>query len=148
MSVIRWDPFGNVNALQDRINRMFEEIFPRAGEEEDLSICAWKPVVDIYETDEGIVIHADLPGVNKEDVSVEVKNNVLTLKGERHMDEKVGEERYFRRERCFGTFERSFTLKSTVSPDKIKAKFKDGVLTIQVPRPEEEKPKQITVNVE
>ena len=148
MTVIRWDPFQNVNALQDRINRIFEETFPRDNEQEDLSLSAWKPFVDIYETEEGVVIMADLPGVQKETVSVEVKNNVLTLKGERRVQPDVDDKQYLRRERIFGVFHRSFSLKSTISPDKIKANFKEGVLTIRVPRPEEEKPRQIAVNVE
>jgi len=148
MPFVGWDPVRNVGTLQDRINRMFEETFPRSTEDEELSICAWKPVVDIYETDEGIVISADLPGVKKEEVAVEVKNNVITLKGERRVQQGVDKKQYFRREKCFGTFQRSFSLKSTIPPERIKARFKDGVLTIEVPSPEGEKPKQIMVNVE
>lgn len=149
MAIIRWDPFRNVATLQDRINRLFEDSFPRSGNtDEDISMCEWKPSVDIYETEEGIVIKAELPGVNKEDVSVEVKNNILTLKGERFADKEIDEDKYYRRERCFGTFHRTFTLQNTVLPDKIKAKFRNGVLEIEVPKPEEEKPRQISVNVE
>jgi len=149
MAIIRWDPFRNVATLQDRINRLFEDSFPRSGDiDEDISMCEWKPSVDIYETEEGIVIKAELPGVNKEDVSVEVKNNILTLKGERFVDKEIDEDKYYRRERCFGTFHRTFTLQDTVLPDKIKAKFRNGVLEIEVPKPEEEKPRQISVNVE
>jgi len=105
-------------------------------------------VVDIYETANGIVLAAELPGVRKENVSVEVKDNVLTLKGERMADPTIREEDYYRKERCFGTFQRSFTLQQNVQPDLIKATFKDGVLEIEIPRPEEEKPKQITVDIE
>ncbi len=149
MAIIRWDPFRNVATLQDRINRLFEDSFPRSRDiDEDISMCEWKPLVDIYETEEGIVIKAELPGVNKEDVSVEVKNNILTLKGERFVDKEIDEDKYYRRERCFGTFHRTFTLQDTVLPDKIKAKFRNGVLEIEVPKPEEEKPRQISVNVE
>ena len=149
MAIIRWDPFRNVATLQDRINRLFEDSFPRSRNiDEDISMCEWKPSVDIYETEEGIVIKAELPGVNKEDVSVEVKNNILTLKGERFVDKEIDEDKYYRRERCFGTFHRTFTLQDTVLPDKIKAKFRNGVLEIEVPKPEEEKPRQISVNVE
>lgn len=149
MAIIRWDPFRNVATLQDRINRLFEDSFPRSRDiDEDISMCEWKPSVDIYETEEGIVIKAELPGVNKEDVSVEVKNNILTLKGERFVDKEIDEDKYYRRERCFGTFHRTFTLQNTVLPDKIKAKFRNGVLEIEVPKPEEEKPRQISVNVE
>lgn len=149
MAIIRWDPFRNVATLQDRINRLFEDSFPRSRDiDEDISMCEWKPSVDIYETEEGIVIKAELPGVNKEDVSVEVKNNILTLKGESFVDKEIDEDKYYRRERCFGTFHRTFTLQDTVLPDKIKAKFRNGVLEIEVPKPEEEKPRQISVNVE
>ncbi|HGY11659.1 MAG TPA: Hsp20/alpha crystallin family protein, partial [Desulfobacterales bacterium] len=84
----------------------------------------------------------------KEDVSVEIKDNVLTLKGERVEDKEVKNESYFRKERCFGTFSRAFNLQHRVQPDKIKARFKDGVLKVEIPKPEEEKPKQITVNIE
>ena len=97
--------------MQSCINKAFEEAFsPRAGDEEENVLCAWKPVTDIYETDEGIVIKSELPGVEKEDVSVEVKDNILTLRGERSAEETISGEKYYRKERCFGTFHRSFTM--------------------------------------
>ena len=149
MAVIRWDPFRDVAALQNRINRMFEESFGRSHDlEDETAVCAWQPAVDIYESVNGIVLAAELPGVKKENVSVEVKDNVLTLKGERVADPAIKEEDYYRKERCFGTFQRSFTLQQNVQPDLIKATFKDGVLEIEIPRPEQEKPKQITVDIE
>jgi len=148
MTIVRWDPFRNVSALQERINRMFEETFPRTTEDEDLAACAWRPVMDIYETDDGLVMVVDLPGDAKNDVSVEVRNNVMTLKGERRIDPDIEEQRYIRRERCFGTFQRSFALREPVAPDRIKARFNNGVLTVHVVRPAEELPRQITVDVE
>ena len=149
MSLVRWDPFRDVGALQDRINRIFDDAFPRARTvDDDLSLCAWRPAVDIYETDIAIILNAELPGVKKEDVSVEVKDNVLTIKGERSSDKEISEDNYFRRERCFGTFSRSFSLQYRVDPEKIKARFKDGVLEIEVTKPTEEQPKQVTVNVD
>jgi len=149
MTIVKWDPFRNVAALQDRINRIFDESFTRTDDvDDDISMCAWKPTVDIYETDEAIILKAELPGIKKEDVSVEINDNVLTLKGERVEDKEIKEGNYFRKERCFGTFSRAFNLQYRVQPDKIKAKFKDGVLEIEIPKPEKEKPKQITVNVE
>jgi HSP20 family protein len=149
MTIVKWDPFRNVSALQDRINRIFDESFSRTADLEDnVSMSAWKPSVDIYETDEAIILKAELPGIKKEDVSVEIKDNVLTLRGERIEDKEIKEGSYFRKERFFGTFNRAFNLQHRVQPDKIKAKFKDGILEIEVPKPEEEKPKQITVNVE
>jgi HSP20 family protein len=104
--------------------------------------------VDIYETEDGLVLKAELPGVKKGDVSVEIKDNVLTLKGERKDDKEVHEEKYYRRERCFGSFQRSFNLEQSVQPDKIKARFKDGILEVQIPRPEAEKTRKVTVDVD
>jgi HSP20 family protein len=88
-----------------------------------------------------------LPGVLKEDITLDVKENILTLKGERKSSEEIKEEDYYRRERCFGTFARSFTLPSTVASGKITANFKDGILKVEIPKPEEKEPKQITINV-
>ena len=149
MTIVKWDPFKNVAALQDRINRIFDESFSRTAEsDDDISMSAWKPSVDIYETDEAIILKAELPGIKKEDVSVEVKDNVLTLKGVRTEEKEIKEKNYYRKERAFGTFSRAFNLQHRIQPDKIKARFKDGVLKIEIPKPEEEKPKQITVKVE
>jgi HSP20 family protein len=149
MALVKWDPFREVTTLQERINRLFEDAFPRAREqEEDLSPGGWRPVVDIYERETAVVLKAELPGIKKEDVSVELKDNVLTIKGERKTESEIKEEKYYRRERTYGSFSRSFNLQYTVNPDKIKARFKDGVLEIEVPKPEEEKPKQINVNVD
>jgi HSP20 family protein len=149
MSIIRWDPFRDVSALQDRINRIFNESFGRSRDfEDEVSLYDWRPPVDIYETSEGIVLKIELPGVNKDDVSVEVKDNVLTIKGERLLDPAIKDESYYRKERSFGKFNRSFSLQELIKPDLIKASFKDGVLTVEIPRPEEEKPKQVTVNID
>jgi HSP20 family protein len=149
MAIARWDPFRDVAALQDRINRIFNESFGRSRDlDDEVSLYDWRPPVDIYETADGIVLKIELPGVNKEDVSVEVKDNVLTLKGERLLDPEIKDEHYYRKERSFGKFNRSFSLQESIRPDSIKASFKDGVLTVEVPRAEEEKPKQITVNID
>ena len=149
MTIVRWDPFQNVSALQDRINRLFDDAFPRSGDiDDDMSACAWRPTVDIYQTEEALVLKAELPGVDKEDVAVEVKDNILTLKGERKADQTIEEERYLRRERSFGTFSRSFNLRQNINPELIRAKFKNGVLEVTVPKPEEERPKQVIVDVE
>ena len=149
MAIIKWEPLKNVAVLQDRINRMFEDAFPRSSEmDEDMSPCAWKPLVDIFETDDGLVIKADLPGVEKEAVSVEIKDNILHLKGERVVEKGAQDDQYYRQERCFGTFQRAFNLQKQVDPAKVTAKFKNGVLVVEIPKPEEEKPKKITVDIE
>jgi HSP20 family protein len=106
----------------------------------------WNPAVDVYDTDNTVVIKAELPGIDKKDLSIDVNGRVLTLKGERSGDNEVKEEKYYRKERFHGKFERSFTLPDDTDPEKIQAEFKDGVLKIEVPKPEEKKPKQITVH--
>jgi HSP20 family protein len=149
MTLVRFDPFRGVATLQDRINRIFDDALVRSRDnEDDINLCAWRPAVDIYDNMDSIVINAELPGVEKKDVSVEIKDNIITLKGERVIDNEVKEENYYRKERSFGTFQRAFTLPDAFSSDKVKANFKDGVLKIEIPKPEEKKPKQITVNVE
>lgn len=147
MTIINWDPFRNVAALQDRINRMFDDTFPHHNQGQGVAACDWQPAVDILETPAGVVIRADLPGVRKDDVSVEVKDNLISLSGSRSPGAATAEERYFKRERCSGTFHRAFSLQGPVRPDKIKAAFKDGVLEITVDRTEEEKTKRIQVDI-
>ena len=149
MTVVKWDPFRDVEKLQNRINRMFEDSFGRSRDlNDEMSLSEWRPLVDIYESDNGIVLAAELPGISKENVSVEVKDNILTLKGERLANPNIREENYYRQERSYGAFQRSFTLQQNIQPDLIRATFKNGVLEIEIPRPEKEQPKQITVNVE
>jgi HSP20 family protein len=149
MTIVRWDPFRNMSTLQDRINRIFDETASRSQDYDvEVNQCDWKPVVDIYDSEKAIVVNAELPGVSKENITLDVKENILTLKGERKPDEEVRKENYYRMERCFGSFERAFTLPSTVDPGKITANFKDGILKIEIPKPEEKKPKQISINVE
>lgn len=149
MTIIKWEPFKNMAMLQDRINRLFEDAFPRSATgDEDLSECAWKPLVDIHDSPQGVVVQVDLPGVQKEDVAVEVKNNQLIIMGLRQPSADVENEQYYRRERVCGSFRRTFALRSTVSPEGIKASFKNGVLTIIIPEPEEEKPRKISVDID
>ena len=149
MPLVRWDPFRNMATLQDRINRLFEDAFPRPhGGEEDLTASAWHPPVDIFETPQGVAIQVDLPGVNKDDVSVEVKENVLTIHGERKPDQIVADDHYYRRERTFGTFQRSFATHAIILPGDIKATFKNGVLKVEIPKPQKVKPKQVSVKID
>ncbi len=149
MSMVRWDPFRNMATLQDRINRLFDDAFPRTADgDEDLSSSGWHPLVDIFDTEEGVAIHVDLPGVNKEDVSVEVKENVLTIRGDRKADHTMADDRYYRKERPFGAFQRSFATHTVISPADIKATFKNGVLKIEIPKPQEVKPKQVSVDID
>lgn len=146
MTLVRWNPLKEVPVLQNRINRLFEDFFPETFIEGTKNMVGvWNPVVDIYDTQDTTVIKADLPGLKKEDITISIEGDVLTLTGERSHDDEVKKENYYRRERAYGMFKREFTLPSTVDHEKIKADFKDGVLKIEVPKPEEKKPKTITV---
>jgi HSP20 family protein len=146
MSYVRWDPWKRMGLLQNRINQMIADPASDPGAEDDIARCEWKPVVDIIDTAEGFIIKADLPGVKKENVSVELKGNLMTLKGERTADTPVESEKCYRRERCFGSFFRAFTLPERISADRIRAVLKDGVLEVHFPRPEAEKPRQVQVD--
>jgi HSP20 family protein len=144
MALVRWNPIGTLAGMEiDRLNQMFADFQTEAFNQ------AWVPAVDIFETDSHeVVIKAELPDVKKEDIGVTVENNVLTLTGERKQEQSTKREQFQRVERRFGSFSRSFTLPTSVDAGQIAASYKDGVLTIRLPRREEAKPKQISVNVE
>ena len=144
-TITRWEPFRGVTTLQDQMNRLFNDTFDRIGEQSNLS--AWAPAVDIYETEQELVVKADLPDVDPKDLDIRVENNLLTIRGERKFEKKVNEENYLRVERSYGSFARSFTLASTVNADAIKADYQSGVLSLSIPKREEAKPKQIKVGV-
>jgi HSP20 family protein len=147
MNLIRWNPFGEMTAVQNRINRMFNEPYwPTGRMDDDTGMGRWNPAVDLYEKDDYFVIKAELPGVDKKDIAIDLKDRVLTLSGERSYENEVKEDSYYRRERSYGKFQRAFTLPAEVDSDKIKAEFKDGLLRIEVPKPEEQKPKQVTIH--
>jgi HSP20 family protein len=123
-----------------------EPFFRGDGEDDELRMGSWYPAVDMFDDGDKLVIKAELPGMDKKDISVDIEDRVLTLSGERDYDNEVKEENYYRRERAQGTFKRVFNLPADVNSDKIKADFKDGVLKVEIPKPEEKKPKQITVH--
>lgn len=148
MAIVRWDPFQDLISLQERMNRLFDQTVARPrGEHEGLNAGSWSPPVDIYETAESIVLKAELPGLSKDDVDIQVRDNALILKGERTMKKEVREENYLRVERAYGSFQRAFTLPTAIQADKIRAVFKEGVLEVIIPKAEEAKPKQIKIEV-
>jgi len=144
-TLTRWEPFRGATSLQDQINRVFNDVLERTGEES--SLTAWAPAVDIYETEHELVLKADLPDIDPKDLDIRVENNILTIRGERKFEKNVNEENYLRVERSYGSFTRSFTLANTVNSEAIKAAYENGVLTLSIPKREEAKPKQIKVNV-
>jgi HSP20 family protein len=143
MALVRWNPISEMAGLEiDRLNRMFSDLYAEQAQ-------AWVPPVDIYENDHHeVVIKAELPDMKKEDIHVTFENNVLTLAGERRQDESTRREQFQRLERRHGSFSRSFTLPASVDASSIAATYKDGVLTVRLPRREEAKPKQIAISVE
>jgi HSP20 family protein len=144
-TMTRFDPFRDLAALQDRVNRLFGDAY---GAREEGVLSNWVPAVDIFENEKKeLVIKAELPDVKKEDVSVTVENNLLTLSGERKLDTEVKKEQYHRIERSFGSFSRSFSLPATVDTGKIGADFRHGVLTVRLPFREEAKPRAIDIAV-
>jgi HSP20 family protein len=126
---------------------MFNEGFGMAPGEETWSLSTWAPACDIYETENEIVVKAELPEVKKENVHVSIENNVLTIRGERKFEEETNRENYHRVERAYGEFVRSFSLPATIDANRIGAEFKEGVLRVTLPKREEAKPKQIEVQV-
>ncbi len=141
----RLEPFRGLSALQDQFNRIINDSFRHQGEESALT--TWAPAVDIYETPNELVVKADLPDVNEKDIDVRVENNLLTICGERKFEKSVSEENYLRVERTYGAFSRSFSLPNTVNPEAIGAEYKNGVLTVTLPKREESKPRQVKVTV-
>jgi HSP20 family protein len=128
------------------MNRMFDGFF-RGTNDEDCAISSWTPAVDIAEHDNEYSVKVELPGVNKDDVKLTFENNILTIRGEKKQEKETKKENYHRVERSYGSFQRSFTLPAAVKADKIDASYKDGILTVSLPKAEEAKPKQIEVKV-
>jgi HSP20 family protein len=147
MAIVRWEPFRDMVASQREFDRLFREAFNPAVTEGELSTRTWAPPVDIYENGDNLVLKAELPGINADDVEIRVENNTLYLKGERKFEKEVKEQNYHRVERSYGTFTRTFSLPNSIDADKVTASFKDGVLTLTMPKKEEAKPKTIKVNV-
>src|SRR6476620_7707205 len=142
----RWEqPFRGATTLQEQINRVFGDVVGRTGEESNLT--PWAPSVDIYETENELVVKADLPDVNPQDLDIRVENNILTIRGERKFENTVKEDNYLRIERAYGSFSRSFSLANSVNSEAIKADYHDGVLTLSIRTTEDAKPKQIKVSV-
>jgi HSP20 family protein len=142
MAMVRWEPAGELASMEiDRLNRMFSNLY-----NEHFGRTGWTPAVDIYETDNNeIVLKAELPDMKREDIGITFENQVLTIRGERKLDQQIKRDAYQRLERSYGVFSRAFTIPSTIDAGAISASYKDGMLTVKLPQREEAKPKQIQV---
>ena len=143
MALIRWQPH-SVFDLRREIDWVFDSVWRRGSEEEWPQIL-WNPAMDVEESGEDIVVTAELPGVKQEDVKITMSDNVLTVQGEKKQESETKEKNVHRVERSYGSFSRSIQLPSGVEVDKVSATFKDGVLSLKLPKVEEAKPKQIEI---
>ena len=148
MATVRLDPFRELATLQDRMNRMFGDVYRGRKEDELMTHGSWVPPVDIYDNgNHELVLKAELPDVKREDIAITVEDSTLTIKGEKRFDQDVKEEQFHRIERAYGSFTRSFSLPPQVDSGRVNADYRNGVLTVRLPMREEAKPKQIEVQV-
>jgi HSP20 family protein len=144
MALVRWDPSREVDSLQSEVNRLFDTFFggaPANGR----GLRRWVPPMDLMETEDHLILRADLPGLDSEDVNIEVKDSVLTVSGEREAEHEEKTDGFHRVERAFGTFSRSMSLPSRIDADKITASFEKGVLEVRIPKPEERRPHRVEI---
>ena len=150
MAIVRWRPFEDLLNMQDEMSRFLDSFFgeraPARRAEESQS--SWLPRVDISESENEILVRADAPGMSKDDIKITMSENVLTISGEKKIERDEKKENYHRIERVFGSFQRNFYIPSNVDAEKINASYKDGVLSVALPKKEEAKPKEIPVHVE
>ncbi len=144
MTLTRWDPFNDLLRIQERMNRMFQDSLHARGEGDQ---GAWAPAVDIFETPDKVVLLADLPGVDPQELEVRVESSTLILNGERRLEKEVEEENFHRMERGYGPFQRTFTLPATIDQEGIRAEHRNGVLRVSLPKAEGSRPKRIPVEM-
>ena len=143
MAVTRWDPFRELLTLQERLDKMYRDM-EKTRKDEFVS-SEWTPPVDIFEVGNAFILKLEVPEVDKETIDIRIHENELTIKGERKLELGVDPDNYYRMERGYGVFARSFTLNKSIDASGIKAIFKDGILRIELPKKEEVKPKQIKI---
>ncbi len=147
MSLVRWNPSRELNRMHDDLNRLISSFFSGDAPETSFARGAWEPAVDISETPESYLVTAELPGMSKDDVNISYEDGILTIRGEKKQEKEEKRKNYHRVERSFGAFERSFRVPSRVMVEKIEAKFKDGVLSLMLPKAEEARPKEIPIKI-
>jgi len=147
MAIVRWEPLRELSTLQNEMNRLFNTAFDTPGNGNGGTLRRWMPAMDLVETTDQFVLRADLPGLSEEDVTIEVEDRVLTVSGERKAEHETTKEGYHRVERAFGKFARSLTLPEGINAEAVTASFDKGVLEIHIPKPEERKPRKISIGV-
>jgi HSP20 family protein len=147
MALVRWEPARELNSLQQEMNRLFSTFFDTPTPGNGSPARRWIPAMDLVETDDHYVLTADLPGLSQDDIDLEFEGDVLTVSGERRSEHADRSEGYYRLERATGSFSRSLTLPEGVDPDALEATFDKGVLTVRIPKPEQRKPKKVSIQV-
>jgi HSP20 family protein len=147
MAIVRWEPLRELASIQNEMNRLFGTVFDAPNPSNGNTLRRWMPPMDLVETDDHFVLRADLPGLAEGDVSIEVEDSVLTVSGERKAEHETTKEGYHRVERAFGSFSRSLTLPEGVDAEAVTANFDRGVLEIRIPKPEQRKPRKISIGV-
>ena len=147
MALVKYNPLRELRTMQDQMNRLLNLSWSHDLLGEDIKEGLWQPAVDIYETADSIVIKAELPDVDQKDIEVRIEDSILILKGERKHEDEVKKENYHRIERYFGSFQRSFSLPTSVNQEKVEANCEKGILTITLPKKDEKKPKHINIQV-
>ncbi|HEY3020377.1 MAG TPA: Hsp20/alpha crystallin family protein [Solirubrobacteraceae bacterium] len=150
MALVRWEPVRELTTLQNEMNRLFSSFFDApagGGNAGAQGLRRWVPAMDLVETDDHFVLKADLPGLGPDDVNIEVEDNVLTVSGERKVEHETQREGFYRIERASGEFRRSLTLPEGVNLEDIAAGFDKGVLEIRIPKPEERKPRKVSISL-
>ncbi len=145
-ALANWPGFGRLTSLRDEIDRLFQEPLAELARTTNL-LSGWTPAIDLYEDKDNVFVKAELPGMKKEDIEVSFRNGTLSISGERKSEDKYEDSEVYRSERFFGRFQRTVTLPAPVAADKVKAEYKDGILSITLPKTEEAKPKHIDVNI-
>lgn len=148
MALIRWTPGRDLMGIQGEMNRLFDDFFGTSRKADEQERLHWTPRVNIDEVEDRFEITAELPGLKKDDVKIEIKDRVLTMTGEKRVENGNKDRNVYLFERAYGRFCRTFTLPDNVDAEKIGAEFKDGILKIAVPKTEEAKPKEIEVKVD
>jgi len=146
MSIIRWDPFDEIMTMRESMDRLFEDFFTRRPR--TAGPLVWQPAVEIFETEQEVVVKAELPGIDPKNVSVTVTGDGLTIKGEAKLEHEDKGRNYYRRELRYGSFQRTVALPTEVKSEETKAAFKHGILEVKVPKAERVKPKAVKVEVE
>jgi HSP20 family protein len=147
MAIVRWEPLRELTTLQNEMNRLFGTVFDTPAQGNGGTLRRWMPAMDLIETGEHFVLRADLPGLSEEDVNIEVEDRVLTVSGERKAEQNESGEGYHRVERAFGAFSRSLTLPEGVDAEAVSASFDRGVLEVRIPKPEQRKPRKVSIGV-